>query len=1417
MNKLLVGCLLLTVLASARGDVRHEGGTWVMEDPRLKVTVAEETAHLTVLDKASGTVWSQEDPARQGANQDQVRARRAAKPITVDGSPAEWAQVPSADYVWLPWMGDNGEANCSGGAKVMWDDENLYLYVRVRDDHVAFGGESTTEWWEADSVEFWVDSVQVGLHLAPSGKEVAVNSRGEVFADTKVAVRLVDDARLPGYELEVAMPLRHFPVLKAPAAGVRFSFALGLNDADPEAGNPPKRDRQSYYPRSWTHSAPTTFAVAVLTDPEGKAPERTKENDRSANASGGRVSGMKLGTAPNSLTYTYNLLRGQTVDVPLQVTLQLLPDQAALDVELVCLAGADTPVKPFAYPAALYPDQPESYFVGVANYTDGRYLPVGDSFCRNREFCRWGGDLPFLLVTDGKKGSLNILLTPWDGAIQMQTRTDDAGKLGFPGFRWHPSKGIWGETRKGRLVFFDQGGHVTACRIYRELAETQGLVRTFTEKAKAKPNVRKLFGAVNWWGGHGVSFVREAKAAGMTHGLLNGRPNPKDMAEIVEMGWLAGEYDNYEDINDSPTIDRAKAPVKDHAVVKADGEFMTAWITRDKDMNPIHTYMKQCTAMMTLAARVVIPKVLAVYPYNTRFLDVTTATGLKECYSEAHGVTRKQDQACREQLCAYVGDELGLVAGGEHGRYYDVRFLDYHEGMMGGGAYSWPAGYLRDVKTREEVSDHYLKYGIDPTFRVPMFELVFHDCVVDYWYWGATNDYLHDVAPEITDRKTAMNVLYGTPPMMWVNSHGLRWSVPEDRELMIDIYRQTCKLHEVIADQQMLSHEFLTPDRKVQRSTFADGTVCTVNFGDAPHVVKTAEREFSLGTNDFYVKGPKIEQWRVRTGGPDDAREVCIRTASELIVEQPGGAVRQAGLRASGKVWLARTDEGARLSLQAGSSLDLNLGVWQPTWKGRPAALLVLDAAGKPVARGPVVGNGHLHLEATDAEASYSLLVGDAAMRPDVVVSHLDLLADGKPVTGKALPAGATLVAEFAVQNVGLGEARNLALAIHLDGPSGPVLAAKSDLVLPAGHETVIRASLPVGRADGARRVFAAVEGEALTQTGPTQVSVPFIAPTDPDLFPVRRELPLRVPAGRSAGIAVEVPLELPEGADAGNLRVGFPQGVTTAAQFEPKEAGRRDGMLVFVLPDGLAPGAIMAELMATRAGSRDVYPPSSTFMVAEDGSRLVFGTYAAKLLNGTLSDIVVRHPGGSELPVVSFIIESSKETGWSDEGGEVTDFALEQNGPVRAVFRVGKTLKGDFKLNRRFYFYADRCEIESSCTPHRSLLTRTMYSIDGTAVHQYGGPVVMDGVGSGEDFGFKGDPQWFAAYGPKYSSACFALTPASGFTYWDSGSFRGQMGLGTSGGVERRVYVWGLGEDSADFATAIWQAYAEVRQPQAK
>ena len=1401
-------CLLLAVAPWARADVRREGKAWILEDAQLKVTVGAENAHLTVLDKTSGTLWRQEDPSQHASNKDDVRVRRAAKPLVVDGNPEEWSRIPHDDYIWLPWMGENGEANCSGGAKVMWDDKTLYLYVRIRDDNVAFGGESTEKWRESDSVEFWVDSVQVGLHLAPTGEEAAVNSRGEVLAGSKVAVRMIETDHLPGYELEAAIPLEHFPVLKDAEAGVRFSFALGLNDADPQPGAPVKRDRQSYSPRSWVHSAPMTFSVAVLNDEEGKAPARSFENDRSAKAAGRRVSEMKAGERPNSLTYKYLLQEGQTAEVPLQVTLELVEGKAAVDMELECRSGAETAIKPFNYPFALYPSEPETYFVGVANYTDGRYLPVGDPFCRSREFCMAGGDLPFLLVTDGQKGLSTTLLTPWDGAVQMQTRDEDAEQLGFPGFRWYPAKGVWARARKGRLSFFAKGGCVTACKIYREMAQEQGLVRTFTEKAKKKPNVRKLFGAVNWWGGS-PAFAREAKAAGMTHGLLNGRPSAEGMAEVVAQGWLMGEYDNYEDINDSETIDRAKAPVKTHAVVKEDGEFMTAWITRDKDMNPIHTYMKQCTGVMTECARIVIPKVLAVYPYNTRFLDVTTATGLKECYSPLHPCDRKQDQANREALCAYVGDELGLVAGGEHGRYYDVRFLDYHEGMMGGGCYSWPAGYLRDIKSREEIDERYLKYGIDPAYRVPMFELVFHDCVVDYWYWGATNDYLHEFAPEITDRKTALNVLYGTPPMMWVNGHGLRWSEPEQRQLMIEIYQQTCKLHEVIADQEMTSHEFLTPDRKVQRSTFADGTVCTINFGDSTYRVTSGEREFSLGTNDFYVKGPRVEQWRVRTGGADDERDVYIRTEQFLLVQKPTGMVRQQGVVASGRVSLQRDQGGARVSLGKDSTLALDLADYCGDWRGKPAALLMLDERGEVRCRGPVVRDGKLLLKAGAEDARYALLIGDAADVPDLVVSDLDVKIEGRSDgSDRAIPVA--IQVDVKVKNLGLAAAREAVVRIQLDGTSGPVLVEKRIQGLESGGELSLHTSVPGHRADGERRIVVSISGEDATQTGPARKTVAFRTPTVASAFPIRQELGFHVPGGNAEGLAVEMAYQLPDEADPGNLRVLFAGGVSAPAQFESGEGGQ--GKLVFVLPDGVPTGNAHAELLAMVKGKEGgVYPPACQFTVPKDGSRLVFGTYSLTLHEGTLTDIAVHRPDGSEQTVVSSIIESSQETGWSSEPGELTDFALEEVGPVRAVFRMAKTLEGGYKLTRRFLFYADRFEVVSACNPHRSLLTRTMYAVDGIAVKGSGGQAVMDGAGDNEDFGFAGQPQWFAAFGPEYRSACFALTRAEGFTYWDSGTYRGQMGLGCPGRTERRVFLWGPGTDNADFAKEIWEAYAET------
>jgi len=313
---------------------------------------------------------------------------------------------------------------------------------------------------------------------------------------------------------------------------------------------------------------------------------------------------------------------------------------------------------------------------------------------------------------------------------------------------------------------------------------------------------------------------------------------------------------------------------------------MTAWLTWDKKQ-----YMKRCPALWLPAARVVVPKALAARPFLGRFIDVTTAEDLYECYDPRHPLTRSDKRRCGVDLLSYVRS-LGLVTGGEHGRYWAVPHLDYIEGMMSGGSFSWPAGHLIRPQTKEQQFDSpwggkygewaaYERWGIGHQSRVPLWELVFHDCIVTTWYWGDATDFLLQAAPEITPKKDAFNVLYGTIPLFWANKEG-SWDVA--RASFLRSYRNTCKLHEVIAGTEMLTHEFLNGDRAVQRTRFSDGTEAVVNFGAEPFVLKLADRDCRLPQNGFAVRGPRITQSRELAA--DGKIVTTIRTAAFDFTEQ---------------------------------------------------------------------------------------------------------------------------------------------------------------------------------------------------------------------------------------------------------------------------------------------------------------------------------------------------------------------------------------------------------------------------------------------------------------------------------------------------------------------------------------------------
>jgi len=478
-------------------------------------------------------------------------------------------------------------------------------------------------------------------------------------------------------------------------------------------------------------------------------------------------------------------------------------------------------------------------------------------------------DMPWIGVCDLEKGFGYMIIadTSDDAAFWLEARQAGGREVWAPRVAWQSSMGEFRYPRRLTYHFSSRGGYVALAKRYRRYVSEHGLLLTLAEKRRRNPNVARLYGAPDIWGDASIGFARAAKAAGVAKMLLHGSSPSGEMKEINDFGYLTSCYDNYTDVlpvEPGKGIDGSHEVLPDRAVLQSDGERMKAWLTMEGQQ-----FMKRCPTFWVPTARVVVPQALAASPYLGRFVDVTTAEGLYECYDPKHPLTRGEKRQCGVDLLAYVSS-LGLVVGGEHGKWWGVPQLDYVEGMMSGGSTSWPAGYLIRPKSKDQKFkapggweypswDQYEQWGIGHERRVPLWELVFHDCVVTTWYWGDSSDFLLEAAPEVTAKKNAFNILYGTIPMMWSDREE---SWVQNRKGFLRSYRNTCKLHEAVAEAEMVSHEFVTADRAVQRTRFSDGTEVVVNFGEKPREVEVGGRKRMLPQNGFAIKGPRIDQSR---------------------------------------------------------------------------------------------------------------------------------------------------------------------------------------------------------------------------------------------------------------------------------------------------------------------------------------------------------------------------------------------------------------------------------------------------------------------------------------------------------------------------------------------------------------------------
>ncbi len=459
----------------------------------------------------------------------------------------------------------------------------------------------------------------------------------------------------------------------------------------------------------------------------------------------------------------------------------------------------------------------------------------------------------FGVVADASgAGWMCILETPDDAAMNGFR---DSKKMWTAGPSWDGQKRRFGYDRVARYVLLDKGGHVAMCKRYRDYAKQIGKLKTFTDKVKQRPVLDRLLGAVNiWtWEKDRLGLLGELREAGIDRILWSGDGSEAEVKAMSEMPQvLVGRYDIYQDIyypeqqrklgREGPGLNSEAYPHDVNWTGPTSNEWRRAWGVKAKDGS--WTYCAtMCDRQAVKYERIRVSEELKRKPYNTRFIDTTVASPWMECWNPAHPMTRSDSRHWKMELLRVLGDEFGLVVGSETGHDASVPYCDYYEGMLSVAPYRVPDSGRNIAKIWDEVPDKVAKYQVGERYRLPLWELVYHDCVCAHWYWGDYNNKL----PKLWRKRDLFNALYGTVGMFMFN----RGQWEQDKDEFVASYKIFSPIARATGYSEMTDHRLLTPDRSVQQTIFADGTEVTVNFGEKPFKLKDGGE---IGALDYRVR-----------------------------------------------------------------------------------------------------------------------------------------------------------------------------------------------------------------------------------------------------------------------------------------------------------------------------------------------------------------------------------------------------------------------------------------------------------------------------------------------------------------------------------------------------------------------------------
>ncbi|NNH71531.1 hypothetical protein HLB23_16940 [Nocardia uniformis] len=405
-----------------------------------------------------------------------------------------------------------------------------------------------------------------------------------------------------------------------------------------------------------------------------------------------------------------------------------------------------------------------------------------------------------------------------------------------------------GGTRDYTVTFaLTDNSPVAPAEDYRDQLIQHGEFRTLRDKIARNPEIERLLGAFHaylWGDGRTPEAIAQMRDLGLSRMWLGYDADEQSMsadaiAAARAAGYLAGPYDSWANAQDPATADNPSSrwPGRtwpDGCVHDADSKPESGFGGRgcylssqalEQDSRLFQNRYAQMTANGA----------------NTYFLDVDAAGEFFDDYSADHPMNQQRDRENRLARMRWLAEDREQVLGSESAGAWSAPVLAFDHGsqtpvsdrlwkferdkeVWGGYA---PARAPRTFFQPVDLPDHLAGAMFDPAYRVPLYETVLHDSIVNADRWELSYFKL----PQQQTMRALTAILNNTPLNFVLDRATLTTRGAEIARLQ----QFFAPLHQAAGTLPMTDFRWLSDDRLVQRTVFGDGVLTvTANFGDQP-------------------------------------------------------------------------------------------------------------------------------------------------------------------------------------------------------------------------------------------------------------------------------------------------------------------------------------------------------------------------------------------------------------------------------------------------------------------------------------------------------------------------------------------------------------------------------------------------------